>query len=537
MKMKIKLLLLINIFFFILIYGSGLVGGRTGVTTWGPTLDFWSMSVAISKNVYNLKGYLGYREVNQVFAKNLTTSNSDIAVNDDGTRIILQDKRLLERTLHEAISIDKKTLKDGNAWTAHYVSIIGEDVGYSDFYAYSFYIFGYNYDSTVRFFILILILSSILFLIQFRDSKHLIFLNILLLAFILVVNSNIIGKINDLMPSIASNRNLTTLGLIPFFHIMLILFNKIKVNYFVVLSQILILILSCHFRSAGIWKIYCIYFIGFSWFLLNKKTVFESINNLKINNSRLYILKFLSLDKFKIILITVLLLFVHVIFQINLKFKLHDIYSTEDVTPNHMIWHNAFIGLSLHPEWENKMPREELRGRGGDGIPLTLSTLILAEKGIPNIGGAAGNLYKIKLHENIIRYELFKFIKNNPMYALQLYLYYKPIAIANTVFNSLITINKKLILLSLLFLTLISLSFIKIRENNNNSLNIINFNKDNILIFTCIAIFTLSPNLWAYPNVFVISDQIILFLFVISILLFMIISKLMLIMRIKMTII
>jgi hypothetical protein len=114
---------------------------------------------------------------------------------------------------------------------------------------------------------------------------------------------------------------------------------------------------------------------------------------------------------------------------------LHPIYSLDIYLPSHMVWHNAYVGLGLHPDWKERGDKHK-----GKPIPDALTDNMaymgavaeadefygLTEAQLNNnvIGGFAAP--RMQLHERLIRDRFLRFILHNPRFTLELYLWYKP---------------------------------------------------------------------------------------------------------------
>src|SRR5215210_7318524 len=67
---------------------------RPGQITWGPTVDFWAIAIAISNIEYGLSGEIGYRRVSQELAKHLTGTADDMKL-DEATRAAIKRPDLI----------------------------------------------------------------------------------------------------------------------------------------------------------------------------------------------------------------------------------------------------------------------------------------------------------------------------------------------------------------------------------------------------------------------------------------------------------
>lgn len=497
---------------------AGVSSGKRGTLTWGPTVDFWAMSIAISKNLHNLKGYLGYKDISQALANQLSSTKSDTNVNDFDTRDLVADPKLVSTAIKiaAATKIDPAITLD--KYKSDYITTMAEDVGYTDFYAMAFKIFGYSNLSTFKFYLLFMSLSIILFIVRYKNNLMSIYLlSSLFTAIFLTSNSSVLS---ESVASIASNRFLTTLGLIPLIHIILEIYEnkKVRLNRDLIIFglQSFLLIQVILFRSSAQWMVCCI--VGFTiinYFILRAKhKKSTTASEQKVTDKKSYKIIPNSVEWIKnlsLILICLTILFVGKAFQ---QYKTDEIYFTESLLPHHLVWHSAFMGLSIHPDWNNNLPDERLRGRNGDGIPFTMTELILGARNIPYTGGIAGGNYKTRLHDSVIKTEFFKYILSHKKYVFELYFSVKPLATVGW----LLVLFKSLPVWSwLIFLVSICAGFYVFRFGGPQD------SRSRWLLFAVLmALYILGvswlPLIWAYPAAHVMADQFSVLIFILLLL-------------------
>ncbi len=96
---------------------------------------------------------------------------------------------------------------------------------------------------------------------------------------------------------------------------------------------------------------------------------------------------------------------------------LHPIYSVGIFLPHHMIWHSAYLGLILHPDWGTQGDRYDGREtpKAGDSIAWIGSVLEATERyGLPEaylLAPEVGGLptYKMGLHEKLVKERYLRF--------------------------------------------------------------------------------------------------------------------------------
>jgi hypothetical protein len=230
---------------------------KIGTMTWGPTVDFWAISIAISKIEYGLKGKLGYREVLQALADHLTTTKNDMDIMDEGTKKLLQQPDTISRAIQAAAQLKRENLKPQEKKLGGYVTTLAEDVGYADFYNVAFRIFGYSSRSTHYLYMGVLALSFGFFiLVYWRESVPIGVLTLGITALFLTTTTSLVGIPN--LPSMAANRFLSTLALVPLLHLVIAILERRPLRtgeMFVIALQSALLLFASWARSSAHWTI------------------------------------------------------------------------------------------------------------------------------------------------------------------------------------------------------------------------------------------------------------------------------------------
>jgi hypothetical protein len=113
---------------------------------------------------------------------------------------------------------------------------------------------------------------------------------------------------------------------------------------------------------------------------------------------------------------------------------LHPIYGIGIFLPYHMVWHNAYMGLALHPDWNEGGDKhgKSIAETMTDNMAWVAAATEANERyGLPGeylnnteLGGLPG--IKIGLHEKLIKERFLRFVYQHPLFMLELYLWYKP---------------------------------------------------------------------------------------------------------------
>jgi hypothetical protein len=114
---------------------------------------------------------------------------------------------------------------------------------------------------------------------------------------------------------------------------------------------------------------------------------------------------------------------------------LHPIYGIGIFLPYHMVWHNAYMGMGLHPDWNERGDKHHgkpIPDQGSDNMAWKAAVAEAEERyGLSEaytVNGEVGGLPGIKmaLHEKLIKERFLRFAYQHPRFMLELMLWYKP---------------------------------------------------------------------------------------------------------------
>jgi hypothetical protein len=171
-------------------------------------------------------------------------------------------------------------------------------------------------------------------------------------------------------------------------------------------------------------------------------------------------------------------------------------YFQEDNYPHHLFWHNAYLGLSLNPQWLTKRPQYADVPVSGDEAAFRLFQHVMVERGLPYASAARPGFYLARAYESFIRDAYLKFLMNNPSYSAALFFYYKPLVLIRSIMELAGAVPLVNWLITAGSLTLLCLAF-GTSETKFEELLI------------CVAIlwlWSLAPVIWTYPIQHVDSD-------------------------------
>jgi len=294
-----------------------------------------------------------------------------------------------------------------------------EDLGIVDYYKLSFLLFGYDTDSFIYLYYLLLFISLALFIARFFNN----FEKLNLLAIFMISHWVIISVLPDMgkeLMTVYNRRSLPILSMIPTIYIVISIFENKRLNTFglaMLITQIAILMFIYHSRSSVSYQLLFIYssFFLFCLFSIKKKFYYYLIKKSALISIVLISLSILGLKGY--------------------------MYSAKDpqysnYTSGHLFWHAAYIGLSAHPESLNKYGIYQDDSSSVNFVS-SKTKKIYGTEDWESIGGHT-------LYEDILKKEYLSILINDPNYFLKNYII-KPYIFLKTFFASLYWSNSNII--------------------------------------------------------------------------------------------
>lgn len=213
-----------------------------------------SLAVAISRlHDPSPGGYLAYKSVVTVLNENgfaLLGDDLGSHLEVDGWRSLLNDGPRLDRIIGEAqhVSIDASLQPE---------VIQGNELGLADYMYFSFRLFGDKISSFYYFLFLIVLLTSLLYVLQFRNSPFLLFLLLIFLSELYFLE-NYATSYGLELNTIHNSRLFSGLSLLPVLHILIVLWRRCPFRALtgatvVAQSMIFAFLLSC--RTEAAWQV------------------------------------------------------------------------------------------------------------------------------------------------------------------------------------------------------------------------------------------------------------------------------------------
>jgi hypothetical protein len=400
----------------------------------GPMDDGWHLSVAISRNVYGLEGYVGFYKV-------LLTLQQSLGLVDWGLQAsipALSDEALLNEAIKKAASLDDlhglgptfpRTLeayRDGvGVVGSNLMAPIGEDLGESDFYATAFRLFGMRIESAYYFFYLLLCITVLAYLLEFRNSPTALAL-LLFNVFAFHVFFHI-PFFSIYVPTVYEGRFGSVLSIIPSCHFGFLLIERRAlrpVRLAIAVVQAAILLFGIFIRSSANWDLLALVLL----FLLLLAGAMRVAHGAPLWTRLRMALNVVRVWPLAVVLCGAVILSTYIATVPN------PIFQTEANPPHHMRWHALWIGLSFHPDWHKYFPDLPV---GNDNTAQLMTVKLWIDSGhrAEDFNSPYTRAMDIGLHERLVREQYLKFIRAHPIYLLQSIFYYKPILFYQTLWD------------------------------------------------------------------------------------------------------
>lgn len=461
-----------------------------------------AIAIAISDMAYGLnKGYVGYAAVlDALQAGGITKHPLHLKNLPKPFEENIRDREQLNQAIQKALSVQVPSQQSFTHRTMF--SMVAEALGLVDYYKLSFALFGFNVESTFYTYFVIFSLSAILFLLGHRHRPlNLSALIVLLSAFYFIISAEYFTQIN--LATVANTRFLSTLGIIPGLHLLLLVLNTRRIrfeNFVYAAGQTGILIFSYAAREAILWLILFLCVLAILKFL----TILANGRG----STRKLAGRALLTSTWPVMLLLGGLLAQ----QWHISATMHPTYKTDDFLSHHLHYHNAFLGLQSHPDWQKRFGSVYANADGspasGDTVGWIGSVRYLSKHYnvdenylISNLSGT----YKARLHDQVMQQAYFEFIRENPIFVIEVH-FYKFIGVFGD-WIRIIRDNPENVLWTLLFVAIaVGFSLLQVLTDKSPAQRL----HDAIqlaLLTLGLTMFSLMPAIYAYPSLFVSSDQ------------------------------
>jgi hypothetical protein len=297
----------------------------------------------------------------------------------------------------------------------------GDDKGTLDFVIFSFRLFGPRIESLYYGFFVLLSVSLIVYVIQFRQQlNRLVFLNLLLLS---LYASLFVYPLTRELYSLHNPRVFGVIALVPLFHLCFLAWDAERMSprsVFLAVPQVVLLVEAYHVRSTELWEI--IVAAAFIGGVATHRLVSQRARRCAGDQAP--------------VLSTVWPLFLLMIGVVGLWTYQRAVYNPayfRTQLQQRVFWHNVGIGFALHPTLAARyrlaiddQPMIDLvRARATRSGNDTLRLQIFGAPGEVHHGIAKDFV----AYERVAREVVWDIVRNNPGATTSLFLYYKPRAL------------------------------------------------------------------------------------------------------------
>ena len=307
-----------------------------------------AISAAISRLKYGLSGYVGYNSVLKTLSgalnnfSDLSPVENPCIVNDK-LRMCFFSFPSLNQVISQATELKNVAHLDTHTLQGQ----IGP--GLVDYYILSFLLFGYEYQSLLYLYFLLLAIQSAIFFLQFRNGDHYIAMLILFLVAHYMTLTALRFRGNQLDEP-TNVRFLPALAILPMIHICLLSLYQHRTSTPTILgavAQAALLAFIIHCRSSAYWTLVPVALLAVLALFLrarNRKPMdFGKMNAPPASPGLLRSLAprwWPGLLAFGMVFST----------GSFYRSQLAPVYTTDSSQAAHLFWHPIFTGLAMHPD-------------------------------------------------------------------------------------------------------------------------------------------------------------------------------------------
>jgi hypothetical protein len=301
------------------------------ITIWA---DGWEYAAAISDHAHHLNlGYVAYSRVYTEFEKVFF----DLNLSPEEFRSRGRDKNLINEVFQKAARLTDLTIGAIDQQTIF--PMYYSDLGFIDYAKIGFSLFGLNIEALYKLHFVFLAVSTLCFILTFRNSYLASALIIgITLAYFCEISSTLYGPY---VPAVFGMHQSSYLALIPAFYLTLLLLWRTRLSLLTGICagiSILILILAIEIRGSAQWALIAVTVVAAcqavavvwaSWRRESDRRIvaFDAVA---------------SVFRWPIVLIIVLV----VGHQFWFQSRLHAVYDSDDVTPQHALWWSMHLNAA-----------------------------------------------------------------------------------------------------------------------------------------------------------------------------------------------
>jgi hypothetical protein len=465
-----------------------------------------AMAVAISDMRFHLnRGYVGYSAVSTKLEEGGFTVNTDLLkalgrANPEQ----LKDRALLNQAILSALNA--QIPKDVGFGDRSLLSMRYAELGLVDYFKLAFRLFGYRVESAFYLYFTLLGLSAATFVTAYWRSPIILTVPILFLAAgNIIFATSFFDSINS--QSVANPRFVSTLGILPGLHILMLMLGARRATVIQVTLacvQAFIFEFALSIRAALFW---CVIFVVFIALIQVAILIARTGAGRSLRAS----FAEWSAELAAIRLWPALVLLIGVwTYQSAISMKMHPSYELEDFLPEHMRYHNAFMGLTAHPDWYPRFGNKYYYGTQSDTFGFLVGALYLLDHYDVPESYYISPLYggpKVRLDDRMVKKAYMQFIMENPRFTIEAH-FYKMRLIANVVERLIRSARPKsaAVLIAFSSITFAALFWAASQPGTSTrrtrDIDVLRLT----IVGTCAALFSFMPNIYAIFGDTVMGD-------------------------------
>lgn len=382
------------------------------------------------------------------------------------------------------------------------------DQGSIDFLRAAFTVFGINVSSVYYFYFVIVAISVIFFLWEFwQDYGACLLLVACACAIYSFMPHYLIDDSNLL--SVGNYRFLTTLGIIPLLHILLLIWrNDARLGWrdlLPAIGQIAIVYFALAIRSTTLWMFIA---IAALFAIVLAKPVLISLRQRDSG----------ALQRAAMRRVPLAMIIVAIVMALGTTHDMYMVPPCGTSLNSHPLWHSIFVGYTIDPDWKTRF-QPQFEGATGDELPGEAARLYVEEHHLPyqtrpTIWVRTAQTERTSAdpmpfgswltYETLIRKATIEFAVRHPRFVLEDFLFYKPLHLASDLADFMATVRMGLTPLVLLsFVVIAALLAILAPAGRPQDVPVSGLMAVLILAFFASTI----PLLVAYSLTFLIADQ------------------------------
>lgn len=329
-------------------------------------------------------------------------------------------------TMNDAIrsAVEVRDLSPMSLGDGSMVPMIAEDLGLSDFYKISFSLFGPLIKGFFDTYYVLFLVSLIAFgITYFRYPVAMAAAVLLCATHYLLMNYVVLFGVSlqelSQLATVHNRRFISALGVLPAFYLLLWVLLRPRLSGIRIAASIAQVVLLLFVMTMRASIVYAVAALGFLFAALLIRRMKQASSGCGFVAARL----FLRLPAL-LIIVGFAALSIYRASSVNRLY-----YDLEEYIPHHLVWHSAYYGLAYHPEWQERFGAAH-GDASGDDVPIRGAALYLSKNfGLDGsyliVGPGRGTKWRI--HERILRGAYFEFIRDNPLFMLELDAWFKPI--------------------------------------------------------------------------------------------------------------